>query len=156
MIVSIEADDSGWERVPALEELTHAAIAAAALASGRDNENLETAILFTSDDAVAELNLKWRGKTGATNVLSFPAEDFPVPEGEARPIGDMVLAAGVVAREAAEQGKTLPQHVSHLIIHGFLHLIGYDHQSDREAKAMEELEAAIMKGLGFPGPYERQ
>lgn len=154
MIVSIAVDDSGWDRFPGLEDMTRAAIAAAA--KGIADENIEVAILFTGDDAVAKLNTEWRGKPSPTNVLSFPAEDFPVPAGEARPLGDIVLAAGVVTREAALQGKTLPHHATHLIIHGFLHLLGYDHQDEGEAHEMETLEVAILKGLGISDPYERQ
>ncbi len=133
--------------------MTRTAINAAA--AGIADENVEVAVLFTGDEAVAKLNAQWRGNSTATNVLSFPAEAFPVPAGEARPLGDIVLASGVVAREAAEQGKTLPHHAMHLIIHGFLHLVGYDHQNDSEAREMESLEAAILKGLGLPDPYER-
>ena len=153
MIVSIAVDDSGWDKVPALEDMTRAAINAAT--AGIADENVEVAVLFTGDEAIAKLNAQWRGNSAVTNVLSFPAEAFPVPAGEARPLGDIVLASGVVAREAAEQGKTLPHHATHLIIHGFLHLVGYDHQNDSEAREMESLEAAILKGLGLPDPYDR-
>ena len=115
----------------------------------------EIALLFTSDDAIAEINAEWRGKDKPTNVLSFPAPaDMPVPEGEPRPLGDIVLAHGVIAREAAEQGKTLRDHTTHLIVHGVLHLLGFDHEDDAEADEMEALEASILKGLGISNPYE--
>ena len=118
---------------------------------------LEVALLFTDDQAIAEINAEWRGKNAPTNVLSFPAPaDMPVPAGETRPLGDVVLAYGVVAREAADQGKTLRDHTTHLILHGVLHLLGYDHEDDEEAEEMERLEAGILKGLGISNPYERQ
>ena len=79
---------------------------------------------------------------------------MPVPEGESRPLGDIALAYGVIAREAAEQGKTLRDHTVHLIVHGTLHLIGYDHETDEEAEEMEQLETGILKGLGVSDPYE--
>ncbi len=127
MTLSIEVEDAGWDVVPDLEAVTRAAAAATFAASGFDGEACETAILFTGDAEMAEFNAKWRGKPQATNVLSFPAPaDQPVPEGEARPLGDIVLALGVVTREAEEQAKPLKDHVSHLIIHGLLHLLGHN------------------------------
>ena len=101
------------------------------------------------------LNRHYRGKDYATNVLSFPAE---VPEGLPKGIkfpllGDLVICAPVVAREAAEQGKTLNAHYAHLTVHGVLHLLGWDHEDDREAEAMEQLEREILAGLGLTDPY---
>jgi len=101
------------------------------------------------------LNRHYRGKDYATNVLSFPAE---VPEGLPKRIkfpllGDLVICAPVVAREAAEQGKTLNAHYAHLTVHGVLHLLGWDHEDDREAEAMEQLEREILAGLGLTDPY---
>ncbi len=156
MIVSIAVEDSGWDQIPTLEELTHKAADAAAARVDAADQHLETAFLFTDDATVATLNGTWRGKPHATNVLSFPAKNVKPPEGEPRPLGDIVLASGVVSREAAEQGKTLPHHATHLIVHGLLHLLGYDHETDKEAAAMQNLETQIVKGLGYPDPYERQ
>ena len=156
MIVSIDVDNQGWSRIPALEELTRKAVEAAAIANGASHENFEVTILFTDDQSIAKLNGDWRGKPIPTNVLSFPAGDLEVPAGEAIPLGDIALAYGVVAREAAEQGKTLPQHATHLIVHGLLHLLGHDHETEEEAVRMESLETAILKGLGVSDPYERQ
>ena len=113
-------------------------------------------MLFTDDAAISEINAEWRGKAKPTNVLSFPTpEDMPVPEGEPRALGDIVLAHGVISREAAEQGKTLHDHTAHLIVHGTLHLLGFDHESDADAEEMEALETRILKGLGISDPYER-
>jgi probable rRNA maturation factor len=93
------------------------------------------------------LNARFRGKDAATNVLSFPA-----PGADAG-LGDVALALGVCEREAAEQGKTLADHLTHLTAHGVLHLLGYDHESDAEAEAMEARERAILAGLGVADPY---
>ncbi|WP_304191446.1 rRNA maturation RNase YbeY [Phenylobacterium aquaticum] len=113
-----------------------------------DLESPGVCILLTGDDEVAALNDQFRHKAGPTNVLSFPAP--PNPEGL---IGDIALAYGVCAREAAEQGKMLEQHLSHLVVHGVLHLLGYDHEEDGEAEAMEALERSILETLGVPDPY---
>jgi probable rRNA maturation factor len=106
-------------------------------------------VLLTDDATVRELNGRFRHKDAATNVLSFPAP--PNPE---RHLGDVALAYGVCAREAAEQGKPIGRHLQHLVAHGVLHLLGYDHMSDDEAEAMESLERVVMAGLGAPDPYE--
>lgn len=150
MKLSIDIEDPGWNGIPDLED--HARKAVGAVVGKAD---AEVNILFTDDLSVARLNKEWRGKPKPTNVLSFPAGDFPAPAGEAKPLGDIVLAHGVVAREAAEQGKTLLQHTMHLMIHAALHLLGHDHGADAEAEAMEALETEILKGLGYPDPYER-
>jgi probable rRNA maturation factor len=98
------------------------------------------------------LNRQYRGIDKPTNVLSFPFEAPPhVPS---RHIGDLVICAPVVEREAAEQGKPLEAHWAHMVVHGVLHLLGYDHQTDADAETMEGLEIAILGRLGFPNPYE--
>jgi probable rRNA maturation factor len=106
------------------------------------------AILLTDDAHQRTLNSAFRGKDVATNVLSFPAAG-PAADG----LGDIALAFDVCAREAAEQGKTLAAHLQHLTTHGVLHLLGYDHESDAEAEAMEAKERAILAGLGVADPY---
>jgi probable rRNA maturation factor len=113
-----------------------------------DGEDQGVAVLLTSDEAVAELNERFRHKAGPTNVLSFPASANPENH-----LGDVCLAHGVCAREAAEQGKSLEHHLTHLVAHGVLHLLGYDHETDGEAEAMEALERSILQGLGVPDPY---
>jgi len=105
-------------------------------------------LLLTDDASVRELNRDFRHKDSATNVLSFPAP--PNPEDH---LGDVALAYGVCAREAAEQGKPLGHHLQHLTVHGVLHLLGYDHIGDDEAEVMEGLERAVLAGLGVPDPY---
>lgn len=155
MTVSIVVDDSGWDAIPDLAKLARRAADAALAAAYRGPPPAALAILFTDDAAIAEINRQWRGQAKPTNVLSFPAPaGLPVPEGEPAPLGDIVLAFGTVAREAKEQGKPLPDHATHLIVHGVLHLLGRDHESEAEAKVMEELERSILTKLGIADPYE--
>jgi len=101
----------------------------------------------------ADLNQRYRSKPGPTNVLSFPFEPPPGTRGR-KYLGDLVICVPVVVREAAEQGKALEAHWAHLVVHGVLHLLGYDHLEEPEAQAMEALETRILGGLGFPPPYE--
>jgi len=105
----------------------------------------------------AELNRRYRGRNYATNVLSFrPADDWPVLEGELTPLGDLVVCAAVVEREAREQGKPPAAHWAHIVIHGALHLTGHDHQTDDEAARMEARERELVAGFGFADPYAEQ
>jgi probable rRNA maturation factor len=96
-----------------------------------------------------ELNGRWRGRPEPTNVLSFPAT------GRTETLGDIAIAYQTTAREAEAEGKPFADHLAHLAVHGFLHLLGYDHQSDAEAAAMERLEAAILARLGIGDPYAK-
>ena len=126
---------------------------AAALA-GRIRE-ADLAIRIVGAREGRALNRHYRGKDYATNVLSFPAE-LPegLPKGLKLPLlGDLVLCAPVIAREAKEQGKPLAAHYAHLTVHGALHLLGWNHEDAREAEAMEQLEREILAGMGLPDPY---
>ena len=155
MTISIEVEDEAWAALGSLDTLVRSAVTAALAGAGVEEGDCEVAVLFTDDASIAEINAEWRGKDKPTNVLSFPSPaDMPVPEGEPRPLGDIVLAHGVIAREAEEQGKTLHDHTAHLIVHGVLHLLGHDHETDMEAEDMERLETSILKGLGISDPYE--
>lgn len=151
MTLSIEIEHEAWEALPGLAALAERAVAAAL--EGRGETGAVT-LLFTSDAEMQVLNRDWRGKDKPTNVLSFPAPDMPVPEGEATPLGDIALACETVSREAAEQGKPLADHTAHLIVHGTLHLLGYDHETDGEAEEMESEERKILARLGIADPYE--
>lgn len=102
----------------------------------------------------ARLNRRYRRRAGATNVLSFPAA--PLPDGRRPLLGDLVIAAPVVAREAAAQGKAPAAHWAHMVVHGCLHLLGYDHEHGAEAAAMEGRERRILRRLGYPDPYAPQ
>ncbi|GAB6195226.1 rRNA maturation RNase YbeY [Lysobacter xanthus] len=126
----------------------------AAALEGRDAPT-EVAIRIVGPDEGRELNHQYRGKDYATNVLSFPAErPEGLPEGVELPeLGDLVVCAEVVAREAAEQGKRPADHWAHLTVHGVLHLLGWDHEDESDAEAMEARERAILAGLGVADPY---
>lgn len=121
----------------------------AALAGRRETAELTVRIVDEAEGRA--LNARWRGRDYATNVLSFPAE---LPPGVALPLlGDLVVCAPVVAREAAEQGKPEADHWAHLVIHGTLHLLGFDHESESDAVVMEGLERELLAGLGIGDPY---
>ncbi|AAW76023.1 rRNA maturation RNase YbeY [Xanthomonas oryzae pv. oryzae] len=126
----------------------------AAALKGRIRE-ADLAVRLVDEKEGCSLNHHYRGKDYATNVLSFPAE-LPegLPKGIKMPLlGDLVICAPVVAREAAEQGKSLAAHYAHLTVHGTLHLLGWDHDDDKEADAMEQLEREILADLGIDDPY---
>lgn len=115
-------------------------------------EEAEVSLYIVDEDESQELNAQYRGKDKPTNVLSFPAD---IPEEVGIPLlGDLVVCAPVVEREASEQGKSLEAHWAHMLVHGCLHLLGFDHVLDDEAEAMEALETEIITGLGFPAPYQ--
>lgn len=128
----------------------------AAAAEGRIRE-ADIAIRIVGEDEGRSLNRHYRGRDYATNVLSFPGElpeGVKLPKGVTLPLmGDIVLCAPVVAREAAEQAKPALHHYAHLTVHGVLHLLGMDHQDEREAECMERLEREILAGLGIDDPY---
>jgi probable rRNA maturation factor len=146
-LIDIEIEDEAWIAAePGAEDLVGDA-AAAALAQ-IDFDGGAVTVLLTDDESVRDLNSRFRGKDYPTNVLSFPAPQNP--EGH---LGDIALAFGVCVREAAEQGKPLAHHLQHLVAHGVLHLVGYDHETDAEAEQMEGLERVILAGLGVPDPY---
>jgi probable rRNA maturation factor len=135
-------------RVPGEDEFRRWAEAAA------QRENAEVSIRIVDEAESAELNQSYRHKSGPTNVLSFP---FEVPEGVPNELlGDLVICAGVVEREAEAQNKSAEAHWAHMVVHGMLHLQGYDHIEDGEAEAMEAEEIAILAHLGFPNPYEEE
>ena len=131
---------------------------ALAHADGAPADAAELSLRIVDDAEGAALNTRYRGKPGPTNVLSFPFEPPPglPPEAAAAfsaELGDLVICAPVLRREAAEQGKSLTAHTAHLVVHGTLHLIGYDHLESADAAAMETLETVILGALGFPPPY---
>ncbi|HET7396332.1 MAG TPA: rRNA maturation RNase YbeY [Gammaproteobacteria bacterium] len=117
-------------------------------------EAAEVSIRIVDEEEGAALNRAWRHKDYATNVLSFPAE-LP-SEIKSALLGDLVICAPVVAREAAEQGKRLEAHWAHLVVHGTLHLLGFDHVLEADAERMEARETGILAGLGYPDPYQER
>jgi probable rRNA maturation factor len=114
---------------------------------------IEISLVFTSDEDIKAINAEWRGQDKPTNVLSFPA--FPLePGGKPGPmLGDIILAEETLRREALDLGKPFEDHLTHLLVHGFLHLFGYDHMDDEEAAVMEGLEIRILAELGLDDPY---
>jgi len=144
-----------WQSEPDAEAVVQRAIAAAGAACDADVENAEIAVMLTDDAAIRALNKDFRGIDKPTNVLSFPAPELDgAGEDDApRALGDIAIAYETLRREADEEAKPFLHHLSHLAVHGFLHLIGYDHETDDEAEKMEALEVEILAQLGIPDPY---
>jgi probable rRNA maturation factor len=145
-----------WQAEPDAEAVVHRAIAAAAESVDADVGDAELAVMLTDDAGIRALNGNWRGIDKPTNVLSFPAlqPTGPVgPDDAPRMLGDIAIAYQTTRKEADDEQKPFDHHLSHLAIHGFLHLIGYDHENDGEAEAMEALERQILAQLGIPDPY---
>ncbi|MBS3651139.1 rRNA maturation RNase YbeY [Pseudaminobacter sp. 19-2017] len=150
--LAVEAGD--WPPRSALDALAACAVEATLEEVGaRAGHTVELSLVFTSDEHIRTLNAEWRGKDKPTNVLSFPA--FPVTPGASLPpmLGDIVLAAETVLSEAELEGKPLDHHISHLIVHGLLHLMGHDHEENEQAELMEGLERRILARLAIPDPY---
>jgi len=148
--LTVEAGD--WEKLGNVEALAQrAADAAISVAPDVDGE-LAVAVLLTDDAAMREINKDWRDQDKPTNVLSFPAAAHPGMPGP-RHIGDVVLAFETTQREAIDEGKTIEAHASHLIVHGVLHCLGYDHETDEQAEEMEALEVSALKGIGYVDLY---
>lgn len=149
--IDISAESEGWTKIPDLDACVRRA-AEAAMLDG-DAPPSEISVVLSDDEHIRELNKHHRGMDMPTNVLSFPAARTKTPSGAPRILGDIVLALETVEREAAEESKPLENHISHLVVHGVLHLLGYDHEDDEEAEMMEERERQILAKLGIPDPY---
>lgn len=151
LCIETSVEYSGWSRLDGLDTLVAESLQSVLEESGdKLVEGVEVSLLFCDDARIQELNRDFRGQDKPTNVLSFPSPD---PLETARFIGDIAVAYETVAREAQEQGKTLKQHCGHMIVHGFLHLLGYDHEEEAEAEAMEAMETRILRRLGVDNPY---
>ena len=149
-IVEIDVTFTGWDDHPGIEaRIEQAIIAAAKTVKGRPGPT-EISIALSNDADVRALNARWRAIDKPTNVLSFPAAVGP---GNGGLLGDIILAYETVAAEASEGDKAFADHVAHLSIHGFLHLIGHDHENDDEAEVMENLERQVLTSLGISDPY---
>jgi probable rRNA maturation factor len=161
LIIDIAQPCRDWRRaVPGVAALCRDAARAAIEACDFGLAGAELSIVLGGDALVQRLNKTWRDKDAPTNVLSFPAQTFggakalPVVPGLKLPLGDVVLGFETIRREAAEQGKTIDNHVVHLTVHGVLHLLGFDHATEADAEPMEMLERLVLSRLGVPDPYE--
>jgi probable rRNA maturation factor len=144
-----------WHDEPDAETVIQRAVAAAAKTVDQDVGEAELAVMLTDDAGIRTLNSNWRGIDKPTNVLSFPALQPSGPSGPndaPRLLGDIAIAYETTRKEADEEQKPFDHHLSHLAVHGFLHLIGYDHEKDDDAEAMEALEQEILAQLGIPNP----
>lgn len=148
MIVSIDVEEPAWSAVDDVKATIGRAVAA--VLPG-DDRSLD--VVLTNDAEMRSINREWRGKDKPTNVLSFPSAPQPVPDGEVAHLGDLVLAWETVAQEAQAAGKSPADHVTHLVVHGTLHLLGFDHEDEAEAEVMEAKETAILASLGLADPY---
>jgi probable rRNA maturation factor len=148
-----------WTAEPDAEAVIARAIEAAASMVDADTGDAELAVMLTDDAGIRTLNLNWRGIDKPTNVLSFPALQPPTgrePDDAPRMLGDIAIAYETTRREADQEQKPFSHHLSHLAVHGFLHLVGYDHEKDGEAEVMESLERDVLAQLGIPDPYADQ
>lgn len=154
VVVRLDVDAAGWPGEQELRALVLSAVSGTwdELALPGD-EASEISLLFTDDDHIRTLNATWRGIDRPTNVLSFPSVRAGGSEALPPLLGDIVLAAETVARESALENRQFNHHLMHLIVHGLLHLLGYDHQTDDEANRMEALETRILARLGVSDPY---
>jgi len=144
-----------WQRRLRAAPVIARRAARAALGASGARRSGELAVVLADNRLSRRLNRTWRGKDKPTNVLSFPALGNEAgPKDAPRLLGDVVLAGGVVAAEAEAQGKRLSAHLSHLVVHGVLHLLGHDHERERDAQRMEALEIRILRRLGVANPYE--
>lgn len=142
-----------WQAEPDAEALVQRAIDAAAKHASASAQAAEVAIVLTDDSGIRTLNRDWRGIDKPTNVLSFPAATAHASSMQPRMLGDIAIAYETTAREAADEGKPFGHHLSHLAVHGFLHLVGHDHEGDADAEKMEALERTILQSIGVPDPY---
>jgi probable rRNA maturation factor len=145
-----------WQTEPDAEAVIQRAIAAAAQMTDAGDGEAELAVMLTDDAGIRTLNSNWRDIDKPTNVLSFPAlppTGAGGPDDAPRMLGDIAIAYETTRREADDEQKPFDHHLSHLAVHGFLHLMGYDHEKDDDAEAMETLEQEILAQLGIPDPY---
>lgn len=142
--IDILIEDNRWsEMLSNPEKSTHTIIKNLL----KNNPNTEISIVLTNDKAIQMLNKTYRGKDKPTNVLSFPQDEETM-------LGDVIISLDTIKRESKEQNKTLQNHFTHMLIHGSLHLLGYDHETEKDAQEMESLEIQILENLGIKNPYE--
>jgi probable rRNA maturation factor len=159
--VEIEIEEDRWEST-GLEQLAHVATDATLAHLGLDPDNWEISLLGCNDARIADLNGSFRGKAAPTNVLSWPSAERAAPRAGGTPappddtdpeLGDIAIAFETCEREASAAGRSLAHHATHLLVHGTLHLLGYDHIDDKDAALMERIEVEILATLGVADPY---
>lgn len=158
--IQISVEEGAWPPEERLLEVSGRVLGAAANFLKREERQPfpktgapEVSLVFTNDEAIRGINAEWRSQDKPTNVLSFPS--FPLTPGKmpGPMLGDIIFAEETLTREAADLGKSFDDHLTHLMVHGFLHLFGYDHMDDEEAEKMEGLETRILAELGLSDPY---
>ncbi|MGQ3210329.1 MAG: rRNA maturation RNase YbeY [Shinella sp.] len=158
--IQISVEEGAWPPEERLRETSERVLSVAAGFLAREEKQPfpktgapEVSLVFTSDEEIRGINAEWRSQDKPTNVLSFPA--FPLTPGKmpGPMLGDIIFAEETLTREAGELGKSFDDHLTHLLVHGFLHLFGYDHMDDEEAEKMEGLETRILAELGLSDPY---
>jgi probable rRNA maturation factor len=160
--IDISLEEGPWPPEDVLQTMAERVLEAAAdylhEAAGQPfpSDVTEVSLVFTDDESIRGINAEWRGQDKPTNVLSFPA--FPLAPGDmpGPMLGDIIIARETVEREAVDLEKSFDEHLTHLMVHGFLHLFGYDHMNDDEAEVMEGHETRILAGLGLSDPYAGQ
>ena len=146
--IDLTISDDNWRALDELSGLIDRALGAAEAVAETPGE---VSILLTDNDAMQALNAQFRDKDKPTDVLSFPAHEMDAPF-----LGDIAVGYEISAKDAAESGKTLPDHLAHLIIHGYFHLVGYDHMDEKEAEEMEDLERRALASIGVADPYSSE
>jgi len=151
-LIDVIVETPQWNAARGAEATVRRALSEAAIAVGANFTDRVLAVLLTDDAAIRRLNAQWRNIDKPTNVLSFPPAPSTVPDA-VKSLGDIAIAYETTAREARTDDKPFDHHLAHLAVHGFLHLLGYDHESDADAQTMEQLERVILARLGMPDPY---
>lgn len=160
--IQVSVEDAGWPDEPVLEAAAAHILGTAANVLAEyegqpfPERPVEVSLLFTGDEDIREINAEWRSQDKPTNVLSFPAQPISPGDMPGPMLGDIVIARETLEREAAALEKTFDDHLTHLMVHGFLHLFGYDHMIAKEAEEMEGLETRILASLGLSDPYAGQ
>lgn len=154
--ITIILDSPRWaDLLPHHEDIIRDVVNNTLLAVGKTAENAQLSVVLADDEFLQRYNKQYRGKDHATNVLAFPADNSIHFADDIVNYGDILIALSTVEWEATEQGKPFADHFKHMLVHGVLHLLGYDHQDEQEAQKMEGLEISILQSLGVHNPYER-